>query len=66
MKTFRKTIEIGLGILVVIFILAMLNIGLSYIDGRQERIKEIDDTFKELEEIKLDTIAEPMEEIIEQ
>ena len=43
MKTFRKTIEIGLGIVVVILILNILTIGLSYIDGRQERLKEIDE-----------------------
>lgn len=66
MKTFKKTVEIGLGILVVLLIMYLLNIGLSYIDGRQERIKELEKFHKNLDEIKIDTIVELEEEVEEE
>nr|WP_298989942.1 hypothetical protein [uncultured Polaribacter sp.] len=66
MKTFKKTVEIGLGILVVLLIMYLLNIGLSYIDGRQERIKELEKFYKNLDEIKIDTIVELEEELEEE
>ena len=66
MKTFRKTIEIGLGIVAVILIVSILDIGLSYVDGRQERLKEYREALEEIDKtFKLDTIALPEEVIIE-